>query len=149
MVPKELRTTTLCAFFMISFWVIFLVQSLWANAVVLPIVVMIFVDILGIMKWSGFVINPVTMLAIIMSLGLLIDFVLHLVIASFKSDPLTGNNYIDVRECLQTMGTSVFVGGLTTVVSTMPLLFSSSKICQAIFVIFFSLVTLSLSHGYF
>ncbi len=81
-----------------------------------------------------------------MSLGLLVDFVLHIVMASFGE---MDSKQIDIRYCMETTGSSVFIGALTTIISTSPLLFSTSTVFKSIFFIFFSFVILSLLHGMF
>jgi predicted RND superfamily exporter protein len=58
-----------------------------------------------------------------------------------------GNRKEKVVSMLKTMGSSIFIGGITTFLGTLPLAFSSSSIFNTIFITFLGLVTLGASHG--
>jgi Patched family len=52
-----------------------------------------------------------------------------------------------VKDALQTMGSSVVVGGLSTFLGVVPLIFSQSDLMKALFFGFWGMVLLGLSHG--
>ena len=51
------------------------------------------------------------------------------------------------KEVLRTMGASVLLGGLSTFLGTMSLVFTSTDIFVTIFVSFIGIVTLGMAHG--
>jgi predicted RND superfamily exporter protein len=108
-------------------------------------VAMIFLDVLGIIQAVGLFINPVTYISVVLSIGLMVDYVVHVMFKYFESEATTREE--KVLDCLTTMGSSILLGGTSTVIATIPLAFSSSKIFLAVFIIFMSFVVLSLVHG--
>lgn len=152
-VPSELISTTISAIAAVAVITIIFVPNLIAVAIVVPAVLMIYADVLAVMVLAGFALNPVTLISIIMSIGLMVDYVLHVVMKSFeesqdeKTEEVDHKHIVDLKECLTTMGSSVFTGGLSTILSTVPLAFSTSDIFFSIFVVFFSFVMISFLHG--
>lgn len=133
-VPSELISTTISAIAAVAVITILFVPNLIAVTIVVPAVLMIYADVLAVMVLAGFALNPVTLISIIMSIGLMVDYVLHVVMKSFeesqdeKTEEVDNKHIIDLKECLTTMGSSVFTGGLSTILSTVPLAFSTSDI---------------------
>ena len=81
----------------------------------------------------------------VMSIGLMVDFVMHVTLRYVET---TGNSRTQkTKETLETLGASVMVGGLSTLVGVLPLALSSSEIFFTTFIIFFGLVFLGLLHG--
>jgi Niemann-Pick C1 protein len=117
----------------------------WTAALfVLPLISVLYVDLLGVMQWAGISINPVSYISLVMSVGLLVDFVLHVLLRFYESH---GNRREKVVSLLKTMGSSILKGGITTFLGTLPLAFSTSTIFHTIFITFLALVTLGASHG--
>ena len=108
-------------------------------------VTMIYVDVLGVMYLCNLAINPVTYISIIVSIGLMVDYVFHVVLRYFESQELSRQR--KVVDVLTTMGASVLIGGTSTVLGSVPLAFSQSEIFFSVFIVFFSFVVLSLAHG--
>ena len=52
-----------------------------------------------------------------------------------------------VKETLETMGTSILLGGLTTFLGVVPLCFSTTRIFMIVFLSFLAMVLLGLIHG--
>jgi multidrug efflux pump subunit AcrB len=96
------------------------------------------------MQWAGISINPTSYISLVMSVGLLVDFILHVLLRFYESH---GNRKEKVVSMLETMGSSILIGGITTFLGTLPLAFSSSSIFGTIFITFLGLVTLGASHG--
>jgi hypothetical protein len=87
----------------------------------------------------------VTYVAISMSIGLLVDYLMHALLGFYES---TGRNREErVQEMLRTIGSPVLIGGLSTFLGVFPLAFSSSAVMRTVFVSFISMVVLGLSHG--
>jgi Niemann-Pick C1 protein len=123
----------------------FLLIPHWTAALyVLPLMCVLYVDILGVMQWGGVTINPVSYVALAMSVGLLVDFIMHVLLKFYE---LPGNRVEKTIVMLRTMGSSIFLGGLTTLLGTVPLVFSASEIFYTIFIGFMGLVTLGVGHG--
>lgn len=110
-----------------------------------PTVIMIYADVLGVMHLCGLTINPVTYISLIMSIGLMVDYVFHIVLRYFESQELTRKG--KVVDVLSTMGVSILIGGISTILGSVPLSFSQSEIFFSVFIVFFSFVVLSLAHG--
>jgi Niemann-Pick C1 protein len=118
----------------------------WTAAVfICPIVCIMYVDILGVLQWAGIYINAVTFVALIMSIGLIVDFIMHIVLRFFESPGETRHEKIISTLC--TMGLSVLAGGFSTFLGTMPLAFSTTSIFWIVFVAFLTLVYVALAHG--
>ena len=117
----------------------------WTGALfVLPMICLLYIDLLGVMQWAGVHVNAVSYIALVMSIGLFVDFILHVLLRYYES---SGNREEKVAEMLRTMGASVLIGGISTFMGTLPLAFSTSTIFYTIFIAFVGLVTLGVGHG--
>jgi len=79
-----------------------------------------------------------------MSIGLLVDFVMHILLRYYESE---GNRREKTLNTLETMGSSIFLGGTSSLLGTLPLAFSTSEMFFNIFIVFFGLVMLGTAHG--
>ena len=111
---------------------------------VLPLICILYIDLLGVMQWAGVHINAVSYISLVMSIGLMVDFLLHVLLRYYESP---GSRQDKVVNTLKTMGSSVLVGGISTFLGTLPLAFSSSTIFNTVFIAFIGLVTLGCGHG--
>jgi Niemann-Pick C1 protein len=117
----------------------------WSAALfVFPLIVTLYVDLVGVMQWAGVSINPVNYIALVMSIGLLVDFVLHVLLRFYEAP---GNRREKTIVLLKTMGSSILIGAVTTFLGTMPLAFSASDVFYTIFIAFLALVVLGSLHG--
>lgn len=155
---EELLLSTIASVLAVAVITFLFIPRISVLFIVMLSVIMIYMDVLGLMYWAGFSINPVTLIAILMSIGLMVDYVLHVVMRCFehhKQLPIMTTSqendvtkvHVDIYDCLSTIGISVMIGGASTVLSTIPLAFSTSEIFFSIFVIFFGFVMFSLMHG--
>jgi predicted RND superfamily exporter protein len=141
---QELALTTIIGVVAVT-GVAFLLIPHWTAALfVLPLICVLYVDLLGVMQWFGVHVNAVSYIALVMSIGLLVDYIMHVLLRYYESP---GNRMEKTVEMLKTMGASIFIGGLSTFLGILPLAFSSSDIFTTIFVIFMGLVTLGCAHG--
>jgi Niemann-Pick C1 protein len=99
---------------------------------------------MGVMQWAGVSINPVSYIALVMAIGLLVDFVIHVLLRFYEAP---GNRREKIVDVLKTVGSSVLLGAVTTFLGTMPLAFSTSDIFHTIFIAFLALVVLGSTHG--
>ena len=79
-----------------------------------------------------------------MSVGLLVDFIMHVLLRYYES---SGNRKEKTINTLKTMGSSIFLGGASSLLGTLPLAFSTSEMFFNIFIVFFGLVVMGTSHG--
>ena len=109
-----------------------------------PLICVLYVDFLGILQWAGVKVNPVSYVTLVMAIGLLVDYLLHVLLHYYKTP---GNREEKVIAVLRSMGSSVMMGGITTFLGTVPLAFSASEIFTTVFIAFITLVVLGISHG--
>lgn len=129
-------SVTLVAFLFIPHWT--------AALFVLPMICMLYVDLLGFMQWGGVTIDPVAYVTCVMSIGLLVDFIIHTLLRYYECP---GNRQEKVVAMLKSMGVSILTGGISTFLGTIPLAFSTSTIFSTVFIAFVGLVVLGVSHG--
>jgi uncharacterized membrane protein YdfJ with MMPL/SSD domain len=79
-----------------------------------------------------------------MSIGLLVDYLLHVL---FRYYEVPGNRHDKTIELLRTMGASILLGGTTTFLGIIPLLFSVSDVFATVFYTFLGIVVLGMGHG--
>lgn len=144
MQADEIMMTTLASVGAVTGVTLLLVPHWTAALITFPIMSVLYIDLLGVLKWASIDINPVTYIGLIMSIGLLIDFILHVLLRYYESP---GNRQEKTIHMLKTMGSSVFLGAVTTFLGTLPLAFSTSSIFSTIFVSFLGLVALGATHG--
>jgi Niemann-Pick C1 protein len=117
----------------------------WTAAVfVLPLISVLYIELLGVLQWAGVSINPVSYVSLVMSIGLLVDYIMHALLRYYE---LPGNRREKTVMMLKTMGSSILIGAITTFLGTLPLAFSTSDIFHTIFIAFLGLVALGASHG--
>lgn len=109
-----------------------------------PLVCLSYADLLGFMRWCGVSINALSYVCLTLSIGLMVDFLMHVLIRYFE---VKGSRRERTVELLRTMGSSIIQGGSTTFMGIMLLAFSSSAAFRTIFVIFIGIVVLGVGHG--
>merc|ERR1712070_1088613 len=138
----EIILTALIGVVAVSMVALVLVPHWTAALFVLPLLCILYIDLLGFMQW--FDINVVVDVSLVMSIGLLVDFVMHTLLRYYESP---GNREEKVLDMLSTMGASILTGAVSTFLGTAALAFSSSKLFFTIFVAFVGMVILGSAHG--
>ena len=69
---------------------------------------------------------------------------MHVLLRYYES---AGNRREKTVDALRTMGASILIGTISTILGTLPLAFSTSEAFSTVFTIFFGMVTLGASHG--
>jgi Niemann-Pick C1 protein len=87
----------------------------------------------------------ITYVVLVISIGLLVDFIMHVLLRYYESE--CGTREEKVKDALGTMGASILVGGLSTFLAVTPLLFSTSEVFQTVCLAFLAMVVLGISHG--
>ena len=108
---------------------------------VLPMVVVIYVDLLGFIQWFGIDVNGVSYVSLLMAIGLLVDYMMHVTLRYYET-PVISSRDAKVKDVLRTLGASVLLGGLSTFVGIVPLMFSASDIIHTFVVTFSGVVFL-------
>ncbi|XP_057440804.1 uncharacterized protein LOC130732832 [Lotus japonicus] len=121
-------------------------SSLWSSAIILLVLVMIILDLLGVMAILGIQLNAVSVVNLIMSIGIAVEFCVHIAHAFMVS---SGDRSLRAKTALCTMGASVFSGiTLTKLVGVLVLCFSTSEIFVVYyFQMYLALVIIGFLHG--
>ncbi|CAH9050115.1 unnamed protein product [Cuscuta europaea] len=120
--------------------------SFWTSAIILLVLVMIVVDMMGIMAILNIQLNAVSVVNLVMSVGIAVEFCVHITHAFLVS---RGDRNQRMTDALTSMGASVFSGiTLTKLVGVMVLCFSRSEIFVVYyFQMYLALVLLGFLHG--
>ena len=117
----------------------------WSAVVfVFPLICILYIDLLGVLQLAGLHINALSYVCLVMSIGLLVDFIVHIL---FRYYELPGTRREKTVEMLKTMGASVLLGGTTTFLGTLPLMFTTSDVFTTVFIIFLGIVAIGMGHG--
>ncbi|KAK1560393.1 hypothetical protein Q3G72_026113 [Acer saccharum] len=121
-------------------------SSLWASAIILLVLVMTVVDLLGVMAILDIQLNAVSVVNLIMSIGIAVEFCVHITHAFLVSPGDRGQR---AKEALGTMGASVFSGiTITKLVGVIVLCFAKSEIFVVYyFQMYLALVLIGFLHG--
>jgi Niemann-Pick C1 protein len=101
-----------------------------ATLFILPIIIMLYFNLLGTLQFFGIHINAVTYVTIVIAIGLLVDFLMHILLRYYESPGATRE--AKVVETLETMGASMLMGGFTTWLGVIPLALSATEIFNTI-----------------
>ncbi|KAG8065782.1 hypothetical protein GUJ93_ZPchr0004g39891, partial [Zizania palustris] len=121
-------------------------SSLWASAIILIVLAMIVLDLMGVMAILSIQLNAISIVNLVMSIGIAVEFCVHITHAFMIS---IGNRESRVREALSTMGASVFSGiTLTKLVGVIVLRFAKSEVFVVYyFQMYLALVLIGFLHG--
>ena len=142
---SELVFTTITGVASVSAVAFFMVPHWSAAIFVCGTIMMVYIMLLGTMHIAGLYINVVTYIVIVMAIGLLVDFLMHILLRYYETTGTTRN--AKVKETLETMGASILLGGLTTWLGVIPLAFSTTAIFRMVFVSFLAMVSLGCGVG--
>ncbi|KAG5542769.1 hypothetical protein RHGRI_015771 [Rhododendron griersonianum] len=132
-----------CAVFVVC---LIITWSLWSSAIILLVLAMIVVDMMGVMAILNIQLNAVSVVNLVMSVGIAVEFCVHVTHAFSVS---SGDRNHRTKEALGTMGASVFSGiTLTKLVGVIVLSFSRTEVFVVYyFQMFLALVLLGFLHG--
>lgn len=121
-------------------------SSFWCSAIILLVLVMIVVDLMGVMAILDIQLNAVSVVNLIMSIGIAVEFCVHIAHAFLVSHGDRGQR---AKEALSTMGASVFSGiTLTKLVGVIVLFFARSEVFVVYyFQMYLALVIIGFLHG--
>ncbi|CAN6827337.1 unnamed protein product [Brassica oleracea] len=120
--------------------------SFWSSAIILLVIAMIIIDLLGVMAVFHIQLNALSVVNLIMSVGIAVEFCVHITHAFSIS---SGDRNQRMKEALGGMGASVFSGiTLTKLVGVIVLGFSKSEVFVVYyFKMYLALVLLGFLHG--
>jgi len=84
----------------------------------------------GTMQYCGITINVISYFILVMSIGLLVDFLMHILLRFYESKGATRDE--KVKETLETIGASILMGAFTTFLGVIPLALSTTKIFKMV-----------------
>ncbi|CAB9512413.1 Pick C1-like protein 1 [Seminavis robusta] len=142
---NELILTTIGGIVAVSIVAFFFIPHWTAVLFVSPLITTLYIDLLGTLSMAGVSVNVVTYVCLVISVGLLVDFLMHMLLKYYESHERTREE--KVRDTLVTMGPSILVGGLSTCLGVVPLAFSGNDVNKVVFTSFFAMVTLGFVHG--
>ncbi|AQK45689.1 Patched family protein [Zea mays] len=121
-------------------------SSLWASAIILTVLAMIVLDMMGVMAILGIQLNAISVVNLVMSIGIAVEFCVHITHAFMIG---TGDKETRARQALSTMGASVFSGiTLTKLVGVIVLRFAKSEVFVVYyFQMYLALVIIGFLHG--
>jgi|ERR1712232_153113 len=142
---EELTTTAIAGIVAVSV-VTFLVMPHWTAIIfVFPLMIILYIDLLGTIQLAGLHVNVIVYVGMLVSIGLLVDFIMHMLLRYYES---TATNRVDkVKDAIQSMGSSILLGGISTFLGVLPLVISTSEIFQNLFICFLAMVILGVTHG--
>lgn len=141
---RELALTTIIGVSAVVFVAAALIPHWTAAFFILPMICVLYINVLGFLQWCGLSINPVTYVTSVMSIGLLVDFIMHILLRYYDC---RGSRRERTMETLRTMGSSVLTGAISTFLGTLPLALSSSAIFSTVFIAFIGLVLFGATNG--
>ncbi|KAL0904906.1 hypothetical protein M5K25_027069 [Dendrobium thyrsiflorum] len=120
--------------------------SLWTSAMILLVLAMIILDMMGVMAILKIQLNAISVVNLVMSIGIAVEFCVHITHAFLVS---SGDRGSRAKAALCTMGASVFSGiTLTKLVGVIVLSFAKSKVFVVYyFQMYLALVLIGFLHG--
>jgi len=143
-VVSELVFSTIMGVASVSVIGLILIPHWTAVLYVFPFITFLYIDMLGWLQITGVQINAISYVTLVMSIGLMVDYIMHVLLRYFESK---GTREQRVVETLSTMGASILVGAISTFLGILLLVFSTSTMINNIFVAFIGLVTFGVLHG--
>eukprot|EP00903_Cladosiphon_okamuranus_P015713 g14505.t1 len=109
-------------------------------------VLIIDVELLGFVYHWGLDVNSITVIELIMAVGLVVDYMVHIVHYFLHQDPNIPKDD-RIAMALGEIGPSVLVGAMTTFLGIMPLAFASNTIFRVFFKMFLVIISFGFFHG--
>ncbi|KMZ68870.1 hypothetical protein ZOSMA_228G00020 [Zostera marina] len=121
-------------------------SSFWSSAIIFVVLAMIILDIMGMMALLGIQLNAISVVNLVMSVGIAVEFCVHIMHAFLIS---SGDREKRASKSLTTMGASVFSGiTLTKLVGVVVLRMARSQIFVIYyFQMYLALVLIGFLHG--
>ena len=106
--PNELLLSTILGISSVSLIALIFIPHWTAVLFIGPIITMLYIDLLGFLQLCGVPINAVSYISLVMSIGLMVDFIMHILLRYYESKQVIREE--KVKDTLQVMGTSILIG---------------------------------------
>jgi len=143
-VINELIFTTIMGVIAVNVVALFFIPHWTAVFFCVPFISLLYVNMLGYLYVAGVGINVISYVTLVMSIGLMIDYIMHILMRYYESK---GTRRERVQDTLSSMGASIFMGAASTFLGVLVLAFSTSKILQDVFVAVVGLVGFGVVNG--
>ncbi|CAN0119730.1 unnamed protein product, partial [Pylaiella littoralis] len=142
----ELMANYIMALVAVAVFSVFVLGNFKIVALVCFTVVIIDVELLGFVYHWGLDVNSLTVIELIMAVGLVVDYMVHIVHYFLHQDP---NSPKDVRiaDGLGEIGPSVVVGAATSFVGIMPMVFAKNHVFRVFLKMFIIIIGFGFFHG--
>ncbi|CAM9472819.1 unnamed protein product [Ascophyllum nodosum] len=110
-------------------------------------VVIVDIDLLGFVYHWGLDINSITVIELIMAVGLVVDYMVHIVHFFLHQASFTIPKDARIADALGEIGPSVMIGAATTFLGIMPLAFANNVIFRVFFKMFLVIISFGFFHG--
>jgi len=117
-----------------------------AVLIVLGVMLMVFVDLLGCIPLCGVSLNSISMINMVMAIGLVVDYNMHIVHGFMKQDPQLPRDKRTVL-AMKELGVPVAKGVFSTFLGILPAAFGRSEIPRIFFKLFLAIVLVGGTHG--
>ena len=142
---NELITTTILGVLTVCAIGFLFIPHWSAGFFLAPLIIILYIDLMGFLQLTGNHLNVVSYFSLTLSIGLQVDFLMHMMLRYHESPGETREE--KVKAALNSMGASVLVGGLSTMLGVLPLAFSTSALMRTVFIAFIGMVSLGITHG--
>ncbi|KAL7549228.1 hypothetical protein ACHAWF_012501 [Thalassiosira exigua] len=143
--PKEFASSIIIGVVAVTLLAVLFVPH-WTSAFYVGgVMTMVTLDLLGFMRFFGVTVGPVSYVICVMSIGLMVDHVLHVVVRYMEI--ASTDRKQRSQETLETIGASLLLGGASTFIGILPVSFSTSETFMTVFIIFCGLILLGVLHG--
>ena len=117
----------------------------WSAALFMfPMLGMMYIDVLGFMQWFEIPINALTSTVLAISVGLLVDYMMHILFAYMSCE---GRRIERARLALESIGPSVFLGGFSTLLGVLFLGLGQTQVFETVFTMFVTIILIGMLHG--
>jgi multidrug efflux pump subunit AcrB len=117
-----------------------------AVAIVFLVLVLVFIHLLGALPVAGVPLNSISMVNLVMAIGLVVDYSMHIAHSFMMQDPRLSRNERTVR-AMKEIGLAVSLGIFSTFVAILPLAFATSEVFRVFFKMFVAILLAGGSHG--
>lgn len=142
---KEIIGTAVASLVAVSIVTLLFMPHWTAILFVLPLMVVLYVDLLGTIQIMGFHLNAIVFIIFVVAIGLLVDFLMHILLRYYESPCASRED--KAKSAITSIGSSIFLGGLSTALGLVPLSQSASFIIQNAFYCLLAIVVLGFTHG--
>eukprot|EP00904_Undaria_pinnatifida_P008203 jgi/Undpi1/4512/HiC_scaffold_18.g07866.m1 len=143
---RELLMNFLLALVAVAVLSFFVLGKVAIVALVCFTVVVIDVDLLGFVYHWGLEVNSITVIELIMAVGLVVDYMVHIVHYFLRQDASVPKDE-RIGNALGEIGPSVLMGATTTFLGIMPMAFAQNAIFRVFFKMFLVIITFGCWHG--